>query len=129
MRFGTYDGGRTRRGWAWLVLAALPVMAANSDRQSLVEADQIEAGRAVYSARKCATCHMIAGKGNIRFPLDQVGSRLSQADLRRWLTNTAEMEAALPRQPAVRMSEWLASNRKINDRDRDALVSYLASLK
>lgn len=90
---------------------------------------EVDAGRAVYDARKCATCHMVAGKGNIRFPLDGVATRLSADDVRRWLTDTGEMERALPRQPAVRMSEWMKTNRKINDRDLDALVAYLVSLK
>lgn len=98
------------------------------DRQSEM-ATAVAVGRAVYADRKCATCHMIAGKGNSRFPLDGVASRLSVDDLRRWLTDTAEMEGALPKQPAVRMSEWLDDNRRINDRDREALVAYLATLK
>jgi mono/diheme cytochrome c family protein len=87
------------------------------------------AGRRVYEQRKCATCHMIAGHGNIRFNLDHVASRLSERDLRRWLTDTAEMERALSTQPAIRMSEWLKSNRKISDADLVALVAYLSSLK
>ena len=88
-----------------------------------------EAGRRAYERHKCASCHMIAGEGNIRFKLDHVASRLSETDLRRWLTDTAGMERALPTQPAIRMSEWLASNRKISDADRDAIVAYLATLK
>ena len=87
------------------------------------------AGRRVYEARKCATCHMVAGEGNIRFNLDRVATRLSESDLRRWLTDTSAMERALPKQPAVRMSEWLQANRKISDADRNALVAYLSSLK
>ena len=94
------------------------------DRQS-----EVDLGRAVYDARKCATCHMVAGKGNIRFPLDRVAAKLSADELRRWLTDTGDMERALPIQPAVRMSEWMKTNRKINDRDLDALVAYLVSLK
>jgi mono/diheme cytochrome c family protein len=90
---------------------------------------EVVAGRRVYDAKKCATCHMVAGEGNIRFSLDHVASRLSETDIRRWLTDTAEMERALPVQPAVRMSEWLESNRKISDADRDALIAYLSSLK
>lgn len=91
--------------------------------------DQAAAGRKVFESRKCATCHMIAGQGNIRFKLDGVASRLSRHDLRRWLTDTGAMERALPQQPAVRMSEWLESNRKISDADVDALVAYLMTLK
>ncbi len=100
-----------------------------SVRQSDARPTEADAGKKVYETRKCGTCHMVAGKGNIRFSLDGVGVKLSATDLRRWLTDTAEMEAALPRQPAVRMSEWMTTNRKINDRDRDLLVSYLATLK
>jgi len=107
-----------------LALAGVSGLGVHAYRQS-----EIEAGKAVYDGRKCATCHMVAGKGNIRYPLDGVASRLSVEDLQRWLTDTAEMEGALPRQPAVRMSEWMDTNRKINDRDRLALVAYLASLK
>ena len=92
-------------------------------------ADPVAAGRRVYDARKCATCHMIAGRGNIRFSLDGVGARLTGAELRRWLTDTAAMERAMPKQPAVRMSEWLKTRRKITDADVTALVAYLSSLK
>jgi hypothetical protein len=72
---------------------------------------------------------MIEGRGNIRFALDHVAARLTEADLRRWLTDTAEMERALATQPAIRMSEWLKSNRRISDADLDALVAYMSSLK
>ncbi len=91
--------------------------------------DPAAAGRRVYEARKCATCHMISGEGNIRFKLDGVAARLSEADIRRWMTDTAAMERAMPKQPAVRMSEWLKTKRKISDADLNALVAYLSSLK
>ena len=42
------------------------------------------------------------------------------------MTDTAEMEAALPRLPAIRMSEMKF---RLNARELDALVAYLASLK
>ena len=87
------------------------------------------AGRRVYETRKCASCHMVAGEGTLRFKLDGVATRLSDSDLRRWLTDAATMERALPQQPAVRMSEWLKMNRKISDVDLNALVAYLATLK
>jgi mono/diheme cytochrome c family protein len=98
-------------------------------RQTASPRADIEAGRKVYETRKCGTCHMVAGRGNIRFPLDRVGARLTAADLKRWLTDTAEMERALPKQPAVRMSEWMTTNKKMSDRDREVLVAYLRSLK
>ena len=86
----------------------------------------ITEGRKVYDQQKCATCHQIAKRGNSRFPLDGVGSKLTQDQLRRWMTDTAEMEAALPRLPAIRMSEVKF---RLSARELDALVAYLASLK
>jgi mono/diheme cytochrome c family protein len=83
-------------------------------------------GRKVYDQQKCASCHQIARRGNSRFPLDGVGSRLTPEQLRRWMTDTAAMEAALPRLPAIRMSEMKF---RLNPRELDALVAYLASLK
>jgi mono/diheme cytochrome c family protein len=89
-------------------------------------ATRVERGREVYAHHKCATCHQIAKKGNSRFPLDGVASRLSAADLRRWITDTAKMEDALPRLPAVRMS---ATKYRLSAADLDGLVAYLQTLK
>lgn len=88
--------------------------------------EALAAGRKVYEQQKCASCHQIAKRGNSRFPLDGVGSKLTLEQLRRWMTDTAEMEAALPRLPAIRMSEMKF---RLNARELDALVAYLASLK
>ena len=90
------------------------------------EAARAERGRQVYAREKCATCHQIVRQGNSRFPLDGVASRLSRDDLRRWITETAKMEDALPRMPAVRMS---ARKYHLSPADLDALVAYLATLK
>jgi mono/diheme cytochrome c family protein len=87
---------------------------------------QIEAGRRLYVTQKCSACHLVAGQGNKRFPLDGVGQRLTAVDLRRWFTHTVEMEARLPKQPAIKMS---SRKYKLSDADLDALVAYLQSLK
>jgi mono/diheme cytochrome c family protein len=86
----------------------------------------VEAGRRVYEHEKCAACHQIAKQGNSRYPLDGVASRLTADQLRRWITDTAAMEAALPRLPAIRMS---AQKYRIKAADLDALVAYLQTLK
>ena len=86
----------------------------------------VDAGKRIYEREKCAACHQIANRGNSRFPLDGVGSRLSATDLRRWMTHTAEMEQALPRLPAIRMS---SRKYRLRDEDLDALVAYLLTLK
>jgi mono/diheme cytochrome c family protein len=83
-------------------------------------------GRQIYADQKCSMCHQIAGHGNKMFPLDGVGGRLSEADLRRWFTHTAEMENARPKRPAIRMS---SRNYDFSDADLDALVAYLKTLR
>ncbi len=106
-----------------MTIAALVALGASAAAQ---DAKKIEAGKKVYEAQKCATCHMVAGKGNKMFPLDGVGAKLSTTDLRRWLTHTAEMEAALAKKPAMKMS---SKKYELKDADLDALVAYLESLK
>jgi len=86
---------------------------------------QIDAGRKIYESEGCAKCHMIAGRGNRMIPLDGVGSKLSAEDLRRWLTNTAQMEDALPKAPAIKMS---TRKYDFSDVDLEAMVAYLRSL-
>jgi cbb3-type cytochrome oxidase cytochrome c subunit len=85
-----------------------------------------EAGKRIYEREKCSACHQIANRGNSRWPLDGVGARLTATQLRRWMTHTAEMEAALPRLPPIRMS---ARKYRLPDKDLDALVAYLLTLK
>jgi mono/diheme cytochrome c family protein len=116
---------------ATLTLIVWPARPAftHSPNHPFTQSPAADTGARVYAAKKCDRCHMIAGKGNSRFPLDRVGAKLTTEDLRRWLTDTAEMEAALPKQPAVRMSEWMRTNRKMTTADIDAIVAYLATLK
>lgn len=86
----------------------------------------VEAGKKVFDAQKCIMCHQVAGKGNKMYPLDGVAAKMSEADVRKWLTAPAEMEAKLAQQPKLKMS-----SRKYNLKpaDIDALVAYLKSLK
>jgi mono/diheme cytochrome c family protein len=104
---------------------ALGVTAGARDAQT-PDAKQIDAGKKIYETQKCATCHSIAGKGNKMFPLDGVGKKLSAADIKRWFTHTAEMEAKLPKPPTLKMS---ARKYDLKDPDIEALVAYMQSLK
>jgi mono/diheme cytochrome c family protein len=87
---------------------------------------QIEAGKKIYDSEGCAKCHMIGGRGNRMIPLDGVGSKLSAEEIGRWLTNTAQMEDALPKAPAIKMS---MRKYDFSDADLKAVVAYLLSLK
>lgn len=98
---------------------AAPAVAQNS-------APETSAGKRVYERLKCSDCHQIEKRGNSRYPLDGVASRLTAEQIRRWLTHPAEMEAALPKMPALRMSTM---KYRMNAQDLDALVAYLQTLK
>jgi len=108
----------TLAGFAFLAAAAL----------SAQDAKKIDAGKQIYNAKECAKCHMIAGKGNKIGKLDGVGSKISAADMRKWLTTPAQMEAKLDHKPKVKMSSKLAQM-KLKDTEIDALIAYLETLK
>ncbi len=110
-------------GTACVIVAGGLTTAAGTAQTASSPAD---AGRRIYARLKCATCHQIDGRGNGRYPLDGVAARVPADGLRRWLTDAASMEAALPRLPALRMSTM---KYRLNTEDLDALVAYLQTLK
>lgn len=76
-------------------------------------------GARVYREQKCQACHSIDGVGNRRFPLDGVGTKLSAADIRKWIVVPREMD------PKVRKRAY----DKLAQDDLEALVAYLKSLR
>ncbi len=102
------------------MVATLPHSALAQDKAAV-----IERGKAVFAEQKCSLCHAIDGKGNKQAPLDGVGSKLSAADIRKWITNPKEMEASLPTKPKISMKAYP----NLKPEDLDALVAYLESLK
>lgn len=109
---------------AWLIFAG----GVSTQTPQAPDPAQVKAGAALYDTLKCATCHAIAGKGNARYPLDGVGAKLSVADIRLWMTSSAEMEAKLKEPPRLKMSTVMRS-KKMTDEDVDALVAYMQSLR
>lgn len=87
--------------------------------------DLVAKGEKLYAANKCTTCHSIAGKGNKKGPLDDVGTRLTAEELRRWLTHPAEMTAKVKstRKPLMKPYD------KLSAQELDALVAYMQTLK
>jgi mono/diheme cytochrome c family protein len=83
-----------------------------------VRAKQIARGKQVYAAQKCAACHSIEGTGNRRNPLDGVGSKLAEADVRQWIVAPRKMKAT------VRKPDYS----KVAREDVDALAAYMMSL-
>jgi len=85
----------------------------------------IERGMKVYVDQKCSACHSIAGKGNQKGALDDVGSHLTADEIRAWIVSPAEMtkKTKAERKPPMRAYPNLAKE------DLDAIVAYIASLK
>jgi mono/diheme cytochrome c family protein len=110
-----------------LLLCAAIVTAGPAPRAGATTQDKgpIEHGLKVYADQKCSVCHSIAGKGNAKGPLDDVGSRLTADQVREWMVNPAEMtkKSKAERKPPMRAYPNLPKA------DLDALVGYMLSLK
>src|SRR5262245_33828086 len=65
------------------------------------DAKLVNDGKKLYATYKCDKCHTIAGKGTKKpnGELDSVGAKLTPADIKKWLTAPAEMEAKLKTPP------------------------------
>ena len=90
---------------------------------------KVAAGKTAYDAQKCNTCHMVKGQGGkLASALDDPAKKLTEADIRQWLTNTAAMEAKLPKKPVMPMSTFIKQH-KLTPADIDNLTAYVLSLK
>jgi mono/diheme cytochrome c family protein len=83
-------------------------------------------GAHVYAAQKCSVCHSIAGKGNAKGPLDDVGTKLTLDEIREWVVDPAGMTT---KQKATRKPPMPAKYASLPKEDLDALVAYMSSLK
>jgi mono/diheme cytochrome c family protein len=99
---------------------AMPVAAAAQD-EALVKK-----GQEIYAAQKCSTCHLIAGKGSKKNPLDGVGKKLSADEIRAWIVTPVEMTKKTNSTKKPPMPNKYS---KLPVADVDALVAYMQSLK
>jgi len=84
------------------------------------------AGKQVFADKKCTVCHLVGDVGNKKGPvLDEVGSKLTKADIRGWVTNAPEMaaKANIDRKPPMKAYPDFTKD------EVDALVAYLSTLK
>ena len=86
-------------------------------------------GEKVYTDQKCSMCHSIAGKGNPKGPLDDVGKKLSADDIRLWITDPAAATAKAKAERKPAMTTVASKMKALSKDDVDALVAYLSSLK
>ena len=92
---------------------------------SAQDAAAIAQGQKVYAANKCGTCHSVAGKGNKKGPLDEVGSKLTADEIRAWIVSPTEMTKKTDAKRKPLMKELP----KLTPAEVDALVAYMQSLK
>jgi mono/diheme cytochrome c family protein len=88
--------------------------------------EKTERGMQVFQEQKCTLCHSIAGKGNKKGPLDEVGSKLTASEIREWIIDPVGMAAkttpAPTRKPPMK-------KKAIAPDDVDALVALLTDLR
>ncbi len=85
----------------------------------------VKKGQEVYAAQKCMLCHSVAGKGNTKGPLDEVGGKWSGAELHEWIVNWKAMAAKHNATRKPPMKDFAS----LPKADVDALVAYLQALK
>ncbi len=83
------------------------------------------AGRESFKSLGCSTCHSIAGAGNPRHPLDEVGSRWTAEQLRAWITGTGFAAERLPATTVARKQRYTS----IPPEQMDAIIAFLSALK
>ena len=81
-------------------------------------------GEAAFTAQKCNLCHSVAGKGNPKGALDEVGTKLKADEVRAWIVDAKGMTA---KTKAARKPEMRAYT--LPKEDVDNLVAYLTTLK
>jgi Cytochrome c len=85
-----------------------------------------EQGMKIFVAQKCTTYHSIAGRGNKKGQLDDVGGKLTAAEIKEWITDpvgtAAKTKPAPTRKPAMK-------KKPLSPADVDALVALLTGLK
>jgi mono/diheme cytochrome c family protein len=98
----------------------LPVKAASAQDKA-----KIDHGMKVYAAQKCRVCHSIEGAGQKKGPLDGVGSKYSEDEMRQWIVNASEMQKKHKSTRKPLMKDY----KQLPKEDVDALVAYMMSLK
>ena len=80
-------------------------------------------GAAVYAAQKCSVCHALDGKGNKKWPLDSVGTKITAEEIRLWIVDPVDM--AKKTEPARKTT--MKAYAKLPPEDLAALVAFLAA--
>jgi mono/diheme cytochrome c family protein len=81
-------------------------------------------GEKIYTDQKCSVCHSVAGHGNTKGPLDDVGSKLTPDEIRQWITDAKAMTAKTKATRKPDMKAYSLSKEEV-----ESLVAYLSDMK
>jgi mono/diheme cytochrome c family protein len=103
------------------IVAMLLILVCAFGGEARAQSDEtrVARGAEVYREQKCQACHSIAGVGNRRYPLDGVGSTLTEEEIHKWIVAPRDMK------PTVRKRAY----DKLPKGDLEMLVAYLKSLR
>lgn len=85
----------------------------------------VDRGMKVYAESKCSMCHSVAGKGNGKGVLDDIGAKLSADEIRQWLVDPDAMRTKVHAERKPLMKSFAS----LPKADLDGLVAYLQTLK
>jgi mono/diheme cytochrome c family protein len=91
------------------------------------DAAKVALGKKTFEDSKCTKCHGQGGKNTKDPNLSLVEgdvTKLSAADIRKWIVSPTEMTAKLPKKPKAAMKKVDLTEEQV-----DALVAYVLSLR
>ena len=106
-----------------VVLTGVVVLALATGTATAQDA-KVKKGMQVFATQKCSQCHSIAGKGNAKGKMDDVGSKLTAEEMREWITDPVGMAAKNKKDRKPPMKK-----KALSSDDVDGLVAYLSTLK
>ena len=107
-----------------LVVTSAALIIGLVSASSYAQDAKVAQGQKVFTDQKCSLCHSVAGKGNAKGPLDEVGTKFKADEMRAWITDAKTMTAKTKATRKPEMKQFT-----LPKDDVDALVAYLQTLK
>ena len=85
---------------------------------------KVAKGEKLFVDQKCTLCHSVGEKGNKKGPIEAGVAKLSDGEIREWLTDAKAMTAKTKATRKPEMKQYT-----LPKDDVDALAAYLVSLK
>ncbi len=105
-------------GVAVALSLGLGISGLRAEEAAKPDAEKAGKGQQIYTAQHCSMCHSIAGKGNPKTPLDDVGSKMKADEMKKYIANPKSVKA----------DSKMKAYTSLPAEDLDALVAYLQTL-